>query len=409
MNKKLIEIFPNIEVKNNFTFSLVSKLEFSKKINSVIITATSDNFVSLLDIEQVKNDVITKYKLNNLKVIYNYSGDNIILNNDHILTILDVITKKAMYTKPIFENCNIMINDSVVITLEKPYSSFLEIKKINKYIADNLFIMYNINIDVKSNVIIEKPKSVKMDIAATKSEVKKDSKEYSKDNKNFNKYNKYDGGGNAKLKKNMPDYVVIGNDITSELTDRIDNINLDYDRFCIEGRICNLEFRKLKTGSNLLILDVTDLTSSVTCKSFLKEDNIDCITSKLKVNEYIKVLGVPKYDPYSKEVTVMINSIVLVDKPSEIMDNEEEKRVELHMHSQMSSMDGVSSAKDLVKKAVKWGHRAVAITDHGVVQAFPEMHQTISKIDGNLEDKTKVIYGLEGYFINDCTPNNVLD
>lgn len=123
-------------------------------------------------------------------------------------------------------------------------------------------------------------------------------------------------------------------------------------------------------------------------------------------------------DSFSNEITIMVNNICKGKKPAERMDNAQEKRVELHLHTQMSAMDAVTSATDLIKQAIKWGHKAIAITDHGVVQSFPEANHVIVDNYADLVNKEgkittqdildaapiKVIYGVEGYLVKDVEP-----
>ena len=118
---------------------------------------------------------------------------------------------------------------------------------------------------------------------------------------------------------------------------------------------------------------------------------------EIKVGLFCKVRGEASYDTYAKEVVVMARDIIKLKK-IERMDTAEEKRVELHLHTQMSAMDGISPTSKLVERAAKWGHCAVAITDHGVVQAFPEA------MDAAKKNKIKVIYGVEGYLVDDGVP-----
>ncbi len=122
---------------------------------------------------------------------------------------------------------------------------------------------------------------------------------------------------------------------------------------------------------------------------------------------HVKLGGTYEVDTYAKKAILKTRSVELLEAPPIRMDNSEEKRVELHLHTKMSAMDAVSSAGDLVKRAAKWGHRAVAITDHGVAQAFPDAHKAVCGLRKAGKD-IKVIYGIEGYLINDTCPGTHL-
>ena len=109
----------------------------------------------------------------------------------------------------------------------------------------------------------------------------------------------------------------------------------------------------------------------------------------------MRVQGDVQFDKYAKEINIMAKNIMLAQPPPKRKDNAEQKRVELHLHTQMSSMDGVTNVKTYIKRAIEWGHKAIAITDHGVVQAFPDAMNAANGTD------LKVIYGVEAYLIDD--------
>ncbi|MGL4774700.1 MAG: PolC-type DNA polymerase III, partial [Clostridium sp.] len=152
-----------------------------------------------------------------------------------------------------------------------------------------------------------------------------------------------------------------------------------------------------KTGKTILTFYITDLTSSITVKCFLKANEKDEVLEGVKKGLYCKVRGEAVYDTYQREVVIMGRDIVKMQK-IERMDGATEKRIELHAHTTMSTMDGIVSVGKLVEKAAKWGHEAIAITDHGVVQAFPDAQSAAKK------NKIKVIYGVEGYLVDNGVP-----
>ncbi len=145
-----------------------------------------------------------------------------------------------------------------------------------------------------------------------------------------------------------------------------------------------------------------DGTSTVTCKAFVEPEKHDGVIKRLKGAKGAKVNGTAQFDPFAKELGVIANVIIESTglKKETRKDESAVKRVELHMHTQMSQMDGMTAAKDLLKRAVKWGMKSIAITDHGVVQAFPDAHKYLEKDHPDL----KVIYGVEAYLAPDKTP-----
>ena len=182
---------------------------------------------------------------------------------------------------------------------------------------------------------------------------------------------------------------------------KISELGVDDGKVSIEGEVIDMEDRELKSGKTLLSFDIYDGTSSMTCKAFLTKDNSKKVIKRIKNAKGLKIAGTAQMDSFSNELTIMANTIVETEgvKKQTRQDNAEVKRVELHMHTQMSQMDAMTSATDLIKRAMKWGMKSIAITDHGVVQAFPEAHKLLGVDNPDM----KVIYGVEAYLAPDNT------
>ena len=182
---------------------------------------------------------------------------------------------------------------------------------------------------------------------------------------------------------------------------KISELNVDDGKVSIEGEVIDMEDRELRSGKTLLSFDIYDGTSSMTCKAFLNKNNSKRVIKRIKNAKGLKIAGTAQMDSFSNELTVMVNTIIEGEgiKKEVREDNAEEKRVELHMHTKMSQMDAMTSAKDLIKRAMKWGMKSIAITDHGVVQAFPEAHKMLGYDNPDM----KVIYGVEAYLAPDNT------
>ena len=182
---------------------------------------------------------------------------------------------------------------------------------------------------------------------------------------------------------------------------KINDLTADDGKVSLDGEIINMEDKELKSGKTLLSFDLYDGTSTMTCKAFLEKQNAKKIIKRIKNAKGIKIAGNAQMDQFSGELTVMANVIVESTGIKRVVrqDNAEVKRVELHMHTQMSQMDAMTSAKDLIKRAMKWGMKSIAITDHGVVQSFPEAHKLLGVDNPDM----KVIYGVEAYLAPDNT------
>ena len=161
---------------------------------------------------------------------------------------------------------------------------------------------------------------------------------------------------------------------------KVEDLGVDDGKVALQGEVIFTEDRTLKSGKTLFSFDLYDGTSTITCKAFLDKKNSKKVMKRIKSAKGLKVVGNAQMDTFANELTVMANTIIETDqgvKKEVRQDNSEVKRVELHMHTKMSQMDAMTSATDLVKRAMKWGMKSIAITDHGVVQAFPEVHKLL--------------------------------
>ncbi len=183
---------------------------------------------------------------------------------------------------------------------------------------------------------------------------------------------------------------------------KIDELGVDDGKISLQGEVIYSEDRTLKSGKTLFSFDLYDGTSTITCKAFLEKDRAKKTMKRITGAKGVKISGTASMDTFSNELTVMVNTIIETEglKKEIRQDNSEVKRVELHMHTQMSQMDAMTSATDLIKRAMKWGMKSIAITDHGVVQSFPEAH----KLLGYDNPDMKIIYGMEAYLAPDKNP-----
>ncbi len=198
-------------------------------------------------------------------------------------------------------------------------------------------------------------------------------------------------------KSDNPD-VIYGRDFEEEAI-RIDQIMGEMGEVVIRGQILSMEERPIRGEKTILMFSVTDFTDTIMVKMFCKDEYLKEIKDGgVAKGAFLKIKGVTTIDRFDSELT--IGSVIGIKKiPSFVstrMDTSPVKRVELHCHTKMSDMDGVSDVKDIIKRAMKWGHKAIAITDHGDVQAFPDANHAIGK-----DDDFKIIYGMEAYLVDD--------
>lgn len=196
-----------------------------------------------------------------------------------------------------------------------------------------------------------------------------------------------DKGNKEQKKASVP---LLGRNIKEEAVPII-SVRDEERKVVIAGKVFGVDVRELRTGRRLITFNVTDLTDSISVKVFLEEKDTSGLQDKLQKNMWVKVRGPVQHDKFSQELTLMADSIIQIPTPSERNDDHEYKRVELHCHTRMSALDSVCDVEQLIARVAKWGQGAVAITDHGVVQAFPQAHEYAKK------HGVKVLYGLEGY------------
>ena len=180
---------------------------------------------------------------------------------------------------------------------------------------------------------------------------------------------------------------------------KVENIGPESGNICIDGEVITIEDRELKGGKILASIAIYDGTSTIVCKAFLTKDNSKKVLGKIKDSKGILVAGKAEMDKFSNEITIMASTILKSEGIKKIVreDTAEVKRVELSIHTQMSMMDGVTETTAYIKRAMDWKMPAIAITDGGSVQAFPDAHKML----GFDNDKIKVLYGMEAYIVAD--------
>lgn len=207
--------------------------------------------------------------------------------------------------------------------------------------------------------------------------------------KNRGEYNNRGDGKYSKKKKLTPaegeelrkdshgNKIYLGTEIDSVIS-KMSEIDADSGYVAVSGKIFRYEDRKIPSGAYIAMLEMTDNTYSVVTKFFFDEFDLKFVRATFKEGGYITVYGQASQDKYTRELTIMARSITEF-KPVFRQDNAPVKRVELHLHTNMSAQDGLTRPAELVKQLVKWGHEAVAITDHGTAQAYPDMFNAMKK------------------------------
>ncbi len=228
-------------------------------------------------------------------------------------------------------------------------------------------------------------------------------------------YNRGGAYGGSVKRSDNPD-VIYGRDFEEDAM-RIEDIIGEIGEVVIRGKILTVDKREIKNEKTIIIFDVTDFSDTMTVKMFARNDQVGEILEGVKAGAFVKIKGISMMDKFDHELT--IGSLTGIKKTADFTtsrtDTAPHKRVELHCHTKMSDMDGVSEAKDIVKRAYKWGHKAIAITDHGVVQGFTDANHVWDDLwkaekgrrkeageeNPDKQDFFKIIYGVEAYLVDD--------
>ena len=224
--------------------------------------------------------------------------------------------------------------------------------------------------------------------------------------KNLKKKSNFDNGKRDRFsynKRNSDDpNLIYGRDFDDE-TIELKQVVSEMGEIMIRGKVISFDTRELRNEKTIIMFAITDFTDTIMVKMFVRNEQLPDVLAEIKPGAFLKVKGITNIDKFDGELTIA--SIVGIRKISDFTESRKdtapEKRVELHCHTKMSDMDGVTEVKNLLKRAHDWGHKALAITDHGVVQAFPDANHYIESLDK--DDPFKVIYGVEGYLVDDLT------
>ena len=269
----------------------------------------------------------------------------------------------------------------------------LKIQQIVANIADRVSVASNDSNQGEVQLVQKTTAAEKKPAPAENPKASEKPASFNKPEKRFEK-----GGFQRRFQKKSdnPD-VIYGRDFDEE-TMNIDEIWGEMGEVVIRGKVRTLEQREIRNEKTIVSFEITDFTDTIKVKMFVHNEQLPELLGELKAGAFVKVKGVTVNDTFDRELTIatVIGLKKIPDFTTIRMDNSVKKRVELHCHTKMSDMDGVTDVKDIIKRAKKWGHKAIAITDHGCVQSFPDANHALDK-----DDTFKVIYGVEGYLVDD--------
>ena len=420
--KTVKEVFPDFETDEKLLKCKIKKANLYKKENKLALLLVSDEKLGLKSIYLYENYLKNRFRVKDVRI--KLEGTFEVDVKKEWANIISYINIKYPITKAILVNSNIEIdNKNVVVNLAVVGKDFMTSssfdKIINRAISD--FYLKDYKVEFKEKIDEELVKKYeentkrieRMAIEIAEQEIVVEEKEEKKEVKKVEKIKEQNSNETKENVKPVETKVEVSEEQTPLIIGRslnikeglvkVEDLSIDSGKISLEGEVINMDSRELKSGKFLVMFDVYDGTSTITCKTFVMPEKVKVVLGRLKNAKGIKLEGTAQFDPFAKELGVIANTVIETPgkKKEKRMDNAAEKRVELHMHTQMSQMDGITSATDLIKRAMSWGMKSIAITDHGVVQAFPEAHKLLGRNNKDI----KVIYGVEAYLVPDKTPS----
>ena len=404
MHEKFLNVFGKVNSKDNikayFSDAYVEKLSVSKSTKILQADVSSKSLIPNRYKALMEKDIFDavsvaqQVKLNIRYDIEDKSPKNVFdfIWNDAV----SVLSEESPVCGCVFDDCEIEEDDGKIVIYTGHNSAFYLYKKgVDKYLTDRIRDEFGVNVTVAFK---------------NKKATEEEQQDYKKKHENYERQliesimtekataeTAKETAKAEEVKAGIENGIIMGRDPIKDEPIKIKNTRTEGEKVVIQGEIFNIEEREIKGDRYIVSFDITDGSDSTTVKFFTDKSAYDCdggIKSALK-GAYVKVKGEVQYDKYAKEIVIMSRNIVKADRPPARMDTSEEKRVELHLHTTMSTMDAVTGMKEYVKRAAKWGHKAIAVTDHGVVQAYPEA------MDAAEANNIKVIYGVEAYLIDD--------
>ena len=414
MEQKLKEVFKDFNGNEVLLDSIITSINLYKKTNKLELRIKAISKITLDELECFERYLKHRFSIENVVVKIEYDEEMQFNIEEEWDNIVEYMGKTHPISKAFLKKSSVTIeNNEIKVSLFVKGSDILKARGIDKIIVSLISDVYGKKVKIAledklleesikehekaiKNAEAEAINNARIEAEKIAREIQIQKKEEIRQKQEKKLKEDTIAGGDVPL-PNEPEEetpLIYGRNINiKEEHVKVADISVDTDKVCLDGEIVSTDSREIKNGKVIVMFDLYDGTSTITCKAFVEGEQAKKVLSRIQGAKGIRLGGVAKYDQFSKEITVMANTIVETQGRKKVKreDNSEEKRVELHMHTQMSQMDGMTATSDLLKRAVSWGWKSIAITDHGVVQAFPDAHKFLGKSGADL----KVIYGVE--------------
>ena len=440
--KPIKEVFSDYNTENIIKEAKILELNLIKKANVLEIDLESENYLEIKELWYFEKFLKERFQFSNIDIKIKYSENVTIkpIEKEWENLICYMVHKYPLMRPMILLKSTIEVtNNKIIVSMKIKGAEFLIARKLDRElerVISNLF-GYSYKVEFVENINEEDAKALEQRREQSKNMAIQRALEHmaigeqiaeEMANKNNQKMQENKPKKETFDEKNMPPIppppdmppvleepeeetpLICGRNpnLRTNIIKVID-ISPDDDMAAISGEILkgSIEEKELKSGKFLISFNVYDGTSTITCKIFAKPEEKQRIITRLSSSKGVKLEGKSGISNFTHEMEILANVVIETEgiKRQVRQDLAEIKRVELHMHTQMSQMDAMTSATDLIKRAMKWGWKSLAITDHGVVQAFPEAHKLLGLDNPDM----KIIYGVEAYLVPDGSPVVVND
>lgn len=366
----------------------ISSFTVSRQNRELAVGLNLESFVDYSVIQNAQNQIAKAMELKKVHINPRFPKNEFSLDN--IERILEYVRHESPAANGFFDGCEAELEErTLTLCLKKGGKDVLESQKVDRAITNKIFELFDLDFVVNFLEVqaFDIEKAVQKAVEERKAE-EKHKKEEEEKNVNHELWDELPIFKDT-LKK------IYGKAI-HEKPKNIADVSTEDGYITVWGDVLKTEVRETKRGtSKIFDFDISDYTSSITVKMFDDKRVIDPLVDKINEAGTLVISGGYQFDTFSNQYVLRPYAIASIKK-AEKTDDEPEKRIELHMHTSLSEMDAISSPTALVNQAIKWGHEAVAITDHGVVQALPEAYAASGK-----GSKIKIILGMEGYLVDD--------
>ena len=393
-------LFPGFPLPEELVEALgrlaVVHAELDRETRTIRLDAQAEQYLAEKQLQALCRDIEKEYGLRELKLSVRYPASE--LPNMDFRDLAQVFIRAFSPSAAILAGAGYEVTDEAVVIRLKANgkdSILQNAKKAEQFLRDRFGVSKKIEVEAHSNL---EGRALFEETARIRAEALKNAPAITA---SVPQGGAKSSGGAASTPAEPTGALFYGRPFAGKPV-RMEELNLDMFRVIVEGKVFAVQHRELKKrGAWVICFDMTDYTSSVRVNQFMEAAKAKPIIDNVQPGMWLRVQGKMSFDRYDNEMVLQPNAMEKIEAPKR-RDTYPEKRVELHLHTTMSSMDALTDTGAAVKRAASWGHRAIAITDHGGAQSFPDAMKAASKAKvAGTDQNIKILYGCEGYYVND--------